>query len=281
MDNTAKFSTTLSETSIRRFYNPFQDFSWPDFLESDKLTFSRSLSVLNYLGESNTLSPEQEEQFFLLECTNFFSLNIQGEKALISGIASRLHGDYPGEVSRYLHHFIDEENKHMSVFSEFCRRYGERIYGGRQLNFGETLSADTEDLLFFTRVVIFEEIADYYNKIMMADGALDSTVRAIHRMHHQDESRHLAFGRAWIGELYQRGESNWDNQKKIAIAEYLTDYIEATWREYYNPYFLRDAGIEDAYTVSRQLYNHEDATSFRHTVMAPCMDMLRKHGFLI
>ncbi len=278
MERINKLSNTLTRASINTFYNPFADFSWPQALE-DKLAFAPALSTLNYLPDSINLSAEQRRHYLLLECINFFSLNIQGEKSLIAGMVMRLHESYPADVSSYLHHFIDEENKHMTVFAEFCERYGGRIYSSRKLNMAPDWVGDAEDLLFFARIVIFEEVADYYNKAMMDDLQLDSTVRAVHRMHHQDESRHLAFGKQWIGELFNAA-THWDGEKKAAIGNYLRDYMEATWREYYNPYFLKDAGIPDAYNASCAMYAHPEAVAFRSAVLEPCMATLRKHGIL-
>lgn len=276
MEAIDKLSATLARASINKFYNPFADFIWPDRLE-DKPAFALAPSTLNYLPPSIQLTDTQRNNYLLRECVNFFSLNIQGEKALIAGMVARLHENYPQAVSSYLHHFIDEENKHMAVFAEFCRRYGGRIYTSRKINIAPDWVGDAEDLLFFARIVIFEEVADYYNQTMMDDAALDATVRSVHRMHHQDESRHLAFGRQWIGELF-RASAHWNEEKKAAIAEYLCDYIEATWREYYNPYFLKDAGIPDAYAVSRQMFDHPDAVAFRAAVLEPCASLLRQHG---
>lgn len=273
-----KLSATLAQASINTFYNPFADFAWPDQLD-DKLAFTPALSTLQYLPKSIQLNDEQRRKYLLLECINFFSLNIQGEKALIAGMVTRLHDNYSQEISSYLHHFIDEENKHMAVFSEFCQRYGRRIYSSRKLNLTPDWVGDAEDLLFFARIVIFEEVADYYNRIMMNDADLDSTVRAVHRMHHQDESRHLAFGRQWVGELFNRA-SHWNAEKKSAIADYLSDYMDAIWREYYNPYFLKDAEIPNAYNVSRQLFEHPDAVAFRARVLEPCIAVFRKQGLL-
>lgn len=276
METINKLSETLTRASVKKFYNPFADFAWPDHLEN-KLAFAPALSTINYLPPSIQLTDVQRRQYLLRECINFFSLNIQGEKALIAGMAGRLHENYPKEISSYLHHFIDEENKHMAVFSEFCQRYGGGIYTSRKMNLAAEWIGDAEDLLFFARIVIFEEVADYYNRAMMDDTDLDNTVRAVHRMHHQDESRHLAFGRQWIGELFSAA-AHWDEVKKAAIGEYLRDYIEATWREYYNPYFIKDAGIPDAYAVSRALYDHPAAITFRAAVLEPCCALLRQHG---
>ncbi len=44
----------------------------------------------------------------------------KAEKALIEGLAKRLYDEErPSEHSRYIHHFLDEENKHMTFFGNF------------------------------------------------------------------------------------------------------------------------------------------------------------------
>lgn len=277
MDALLTISGKLSAASVNRFYNPFADFDWPDALQGDRLQFAPELSTLAYVPGGDQLDEQQRRQYWHLECVNFFSLNINGEKALMAGIAERLHRDYPEAISGYLHHFLDEENKHMAVFAQFCQRYGERMYLNRGTAVTAQHDADIDDLLFFGRVVIFEQIADYYNKAMMADARLDATVCRIHRMHHQDESRHLAFGRTLLAELYRRGASAWDREKQQFIADYFTAYAEAAWREYYNPFFMRDAGIANAYAASRAAFDHPGAVRFRADVLAAC----REHFFSI
>lgn len=281
MDALRNISNKLSTASVRRFYNPFADFSWPETLQIDKLAFAPALSTLNYLPHVETFDDAQRRRYWLLECINFFSLNINGEKALMAGIAARLHRSYPEEVSQYLHHFLDEENKHMAVFAGFCRRYGERMY----LNMGTAITEQHEpaidDLLFFARVVLFEQIADHYNQTMMSDAELDDTVQRIHRMHHQDESRHLAFGRELVAELYRQGSPSWNGAQRQFISNYLTAYVEAAWREYYNPLFMRDAGIADAYMASRRAFDHPAAVRFRTDVLAGCREFFLSLGLLM
>lgn len=280
MDALLKLSTRLAEASVNRFYNPFSDFDWPAQLQSDKLPFAPALSTLNYLPAEIMLSEEQRKSYLLLECVNFFSLNIHGEKALIAGISGRLHRDYPNEISQYLHHFLDEENKHMAVFARFCQQYGGRLYPSKKLNIPSEMAEDAEDLLFFSRIVIFEQIADHYNRAMMADGDIDSTVKRIHRMHHQDESRHLAFGREWVVELFGQRSANWNQKKRNFVSDYLINYCDATWREYYNPYFMRDAGVTAAYNASRAAFECPAARAFRSAAWAPCRDYFVAHEIL-
>src|SRR6266705_194388 len=63
------------------------------------------------------------------------NLNIHGEKALVEGLARKLYEREKREISPYLHHFLDEENKHMVYFGEFCTRYAGKIYPDKKLIF--------------------------------------------------------------------------------------------------------------------------------------------------
>src|SRR5207244_844073 len=143
------------------------------------------------------------------EAVNFYSLNIHGEKALLEGLAHRLYQPDLSEVSKYLHHFLDEENKHMVYFGEFCLRYAGKIYRDRKVAFPREYERGEEDFLFFGRVMIFEEIVDYFNRRMGNDERLSTVAREINRLHHSDEARHLTFGRRIVKELFEQWRPSW------------------------------------------------------------------------
>ena len=128
---------------------------------------------------------------------NFFSLVLQGERPLVQGLVHRLYSKKsPEAVSEYLHHFVDEENKHMVMFGMFCRRYLGKIYPEKKVLAPAKLSKDEEEIVFYCKVLVVEELGDYFNVFMQKDERLHPIVRELNRVHHIDESRHLAFGRA-------------------------------------------------------------------------------------
>lgn len=107
--------------------------------------------------------------------------------------------------------------------------------------------------LVFSRILIFEQIVDYYNSAMAADESLPDVIRAINRVHHQDESRHIAFGcqlvRALFGNLQRHGAPG-----EIAFArDYLGRYINASLAQLYSVEVYRDAGIADAFAFRAAL----------------------------
>ena len=67
-----------------------------------------------------TRTERLDDRFFRGEAVNFFSLNIHGERMLVAGIAQRLYRTGHAETSRYLHHFLAEENRHMVLISLDC-----------------------------------------------------------------------------------------------------------------------------------------------------------------
>ena len=55
----------------------------------------------------------------------------------MQGLAGRLYRKDLADVADYLHHFLDEENKHSIFFGGFCRRYA-RVYRTRQVAWTES-----------------------------------------------------------------------------------------------------------------------------------------------
>ena len=93
---------------------------------------------------------------------------------------------------------------HMTWFGGFCRRYAGKIYPDRKLVLPREHAPGEEDVLFFARVMIFELLVDTFNRRMAKDDRLHPLVREINRRHHEDESRHLAFGRLLVEDLWRQ-----------------------------------------------------------------------------
>ena len=138
------------------------------------------------------------------------------------------------------------------MFAEFCARYG-RVYPPRTFALGEPeLDAEQRDVLFFARVLVFEELVDAYNRRIAADARVAPLAREINRRHHLDETRHLAFGRALLRELYATRVRRWPPAARRALDERLEAYTRSLWLEYANPSVYRDAGLDDAYALARR-----------------------------
>jgi hypothetical protein len=208
-------------------------------------------------------------------------LNIHGERALIEGLARRLYKRDNQVLAPYLHHFLDEENKHMIYFGGFCTRYAGKIYPERKLPLqGRQFEPGEEDFLFFSKVLIFEEIVDVYNIRMSADEKLHCLARQINLLHHKDEARHLVFGRRLVEQLYEHFAPKWSENTIAEIREYLTGYLKATWSEYYNPDVYRDAGIADPYDVRELAMQSEHSKELRNEISKGCIKFFVQSGIL-
>lgn len=127
---------------------------------------------------------------------NFFSLNVHGIRELLSEVVLRIHTKTYADASEFLHHFIGEENEHMWFFGTFCLKYGGKVYPPVPqvgMNRIEGVGDAASELVIFARILIFEELVDHFNALMATDQALPDIAREINRVHHQDESRHVAF----------------------------------------------------------------------------------------
>jgi hypothetical protein len=235
-------TTRLIAQSIRQYTNPYRLFSWPSRPPSDFLAMSERFLPLAGHPLFSELNDEQRAALALREAVSFFSLNIAGERELMSGIAQRLFVGRPENQSRYLQLFLQEENAHTAVFARFCLDYGGLIDPDRQLRFPRQFRQGEEEFLFFARVLIFEEIAHFYNRRVAADDAVWPLVRDIHRYHAEDEARHIAFGRLIVEEMWDRFEGQWSASDRSDIAGYLTRYRSAVQRSYVNPAVLTCLG---------------------------------------
>src|SRR5205814_2962320 len=106
-------------------------------------------------------------------------------------------------------------------FATFCLQYAGKIYPDRKVVFPREYAPGEEHMLFFGRVMIFEEIVDYFNRRMATDERLSTVAREINRLHHADESRHLIFGRRIVKELFEHFRPKWSEATVEGIRSYL------------------------------------------------------------
>lgn len=276
-----KLAEKLSDASVRLHYSALEAVPFPATLEKNNWFTAPELMTLFCQPEWETLTEDTKKILSFYEAVNFYSLNINGEKALIEGLAKRLYDEArPSEHSRYIHHFLDEENKHMTFFGTFCMKYAGKVYQDRKFNFEREYQDGEEEFLFFLKVFIFEEIADYFNVKMSNDDRLTEVARKINYYHHVDESRHLAFGRMHLKEVWDKYSSTWGTDYKTNLETYIRQYLTSTWREYYNPDVYVDAGLPDAYDLSDRVFHSETAKNFRKTVSEGLVNYMKKCGIV-
>jgi hypothetical protein len=269
----------LSELSQRTYQNPYTTVDWPTSVEPDRDWFS-SPEYLSLYGtdEWETLDETARKRLAFHEAANFYSLNIHGEKSLMEGLAARLYRRDLMDVADYLHHFLDEENKHSIYFGGFCTRYA-KVYRSRQIATGGAAAPrDVADFLFFVKTLIFEEIVDRYNWVQARDERLHPLARFINHNHHVEESRHLVFGRRLVTALWRACAPGWDDAQIADLREYLAQFVVASWREYYNPDVYADIGFADPWQVAERAWSAPAQREHRRGVSAKCVNFLLATG---
>ena len=275
-DLTAK----LCRISEEHFVDPFSRLEWPESLDGRQWFMSPELISLYGTDIYQSLDEHQQQMLSFFELVNFFSINIHGERMLIEGLAKRLYRKHTEMVSPYLHHFLDEENKHMFYFGRFCNRYAGKVYAEKKFSVEREYADGEEEFLFFSRVMLFEEIVDIYNRHMAKDQQLVPISREINWLHHFEEARHLAFGRRIVEELFNTHSHAWGLQVRQRISEELVHFFNATWKDFFNPDVYRDAGLEDVFALRREALAHEKIMTKRNSNFERCARTLYKIGLL-
>ncbi|GGK74787.1 diiron oxygenase [Mangrovihabitans endophyticus] len=270
----------LTEQSRVKYSNPYAALSWPDAVDPEADWFFTP-ELLSPAGTAvmERLSDRQSRVLAFHESANFFSLNIHGEKSLMEGLAKRLYRSDLVDISDYLHHFLDEENKHSVYFGGFCRRYA-TLYRSRHVPFQEGPDRAVADFLFFAKALIFEEHADRYNVIQGRDDRLHPLARFINQAHHADETRHLVFNRAIVDALWQTDAPDWDDRQRAEIRARLGQFFVATWREYYNPDVYAASGLDDPWQVAEDAWAHPRQRRQRREMSDKCLRFFLSHGIL-
>jgi hypothetical protein len=232
----------LIERSLGAGANRYAGFAW-SAPAPDRLAMSPAITPLAGLPVYRELNDERRWQLALLEAVSFFSLNISGERDLMRGLEARVAGALPEHVSRYLPYFLHEEAAHTEVFKRFCHTYGGFIFRDRQVRFPQEFLPGEENFVFFARALIFEEIADFYNRKLAADDTLWLLARDINRYHAEDEARHIAFGRLYVSTLWEELGKHWTVEEKARIAGSLKRYLHSVQRSYVNADIYQKLGM--------------------------------------
>ena len=65
-----------------------------------------------------------------------------------------------------------------------------------------------------------------------------------------------------------------------ALRDYLSNYLMATWNEYFNPEVYRDAELDDPYGLKEHAFQQPGARAHRREVTASCIRYLLAAGIL-
>lgn len=247
----AETAQKLTRASQKFFYDVTTKLSWPETLDyATQWTMAPELVSLFGTPVWDAMSEEQRKKLAFHEIAGFFSLILQGERPLLEGMSHRLYTlEKDLTITEYMHHFLDEENKHMMMFSTYLRRYVGKVYPEKKIAFARQMAKGEEDIAFFTKVLVVEELSDYYNVEMGHDERLPQIIQDVNWTHHVDEARHVHFGRCYLRNLWERTAPGWSEEELASFRGWLVDYVNAAWRDFYNPSVYRDAGIADPYAA--------------------------------
>lgn len=270
----------INEMSVETYYNPYKMFEWPDTLPDEQWWMSPELMTVAGTRFERDLPEQQLMALSKWESIHFYSLNVHGIRELLLEVVKRVHAPGFEEESEFFHHFVGEENEHMWFFAKFCLNYG-RIYPDRKLSFaiGE-VNPDIESFLVFARVLIFEEIVDFFNLRMGRDERLHPIIQQVNSIHHMDESRHIAFGREIVKKLFEHIRKTQPAEQVQQAQDYVARYLAASVQSLYSPAVYRDAGIADPYGMRTELLADPARLEADRKTIKRTMDYMQASGIL-
>jgi hypothetical protein len=269
----------LSAISRNDSYDPYVIFDWPDSLPTADYWMAPELMTCYGTPIWAEFTEQQRLTLSRWESVNFFSLNVHLIRELIGEVADRIYETrFPG-LSDFFHDFISEENKHMWFFATFCLRYGGKVYPSGKMFAAASASANTiRDVMVFGRILIAEELCDAYNKRMAEDTRLPALVQQINRVHHHDESRHIAFGRQMMRTLCEEAAAQADEDGMRAAGDYLARYTSVCLQSFYNPAMYADAGIEGGRRLRGRLLEDPSRQQAHRDLMSRTTTFLERLG---
>ncbi len=281
METASDLATRLTRASRKKFWDVYNAFTWPEALVEGMWMMPPELISLYGTPAWDSLDEAQRMRLSHYELGNFFSLVLQGERPLVQGLVDRLYSKKNSkEITEYLHHFVDEENKHMVMFGEFCNRYIGKVYPEKKISLPREYAKGEEEVAFFCKVMVVEELGDFYNITIEKDERIEPMARELNRVHHIDEARHLAFGRLYLAELFERHRGGWSEEQLAGFRGWLVEYLRASWGDYYNPTVYRDAGLADGYELRQMALAHPATAALRQRASAKLVSYFVKTGLL-
>ena len=281
METASDLAVRLTKQSREQFWNVYTEFDWPEELDADRYCMKPELISIHGTELWDELSEDKKKRLSLYEIANFFSLTLQGERPLVAGLSDRLYSKrVTSEATEYLHHFIDEENKHMIMFGLFLNKYVGKVYPEKKLALDKQVSKGEEEIAFFCKVMVVEELGDYYNVKMMLDDSIEPIVKQLNWVHHRDESRHLGFGRRHLTELAEEFVPTWDDATRDGFAAWLAQYVKSSWNDFYNPAMYKDAGLGNGYEVRRMALAHPATAEHRQRASKKLLNIFVRLGLL-
>ena len=279
-ETSTDLAVRLSRASVKKLWDVYSAIDWPAAVDPGDWFLPPELVSLYDTDAWERLDDTRRRRLSFFELVNFFSLTLHGERPLVQGLCNQMYSRQNQEVTEYIHHFLDEENKHMVMFGEFCNRYAGKVYAQKKLAIPREYAKGEEDVTFFVKVLIVEELGDYYNVAMQRDERIAPIAREINRIHHADEARHIIFGRRLLAELWNEYAPEWSEATRDGVRSWLAEYLRSSWNDFYNPQVYRDAGVPDAYQARQAALAADCCRAHRVRVSRKLVDYFLEVGVL-
>jgi len=280
VETAAELARRMSAASVALYWNVCSEFEWPETLDRSQWFMPPELISLHGTECCERLDEPARRRFSFYELANFFSLTLQGERPLVQGLCNQMYSRQNEPITEYIHHFLDEENKHVVMFAEFCNRYAGKVYAQKKLPLPKECVRGEEDVAFLIKVLVVEEFGDYYNMAILRDTRVHPLAREINRVHHQDEARHILFGKRLLKELLDSGAPQWLPETLEGVRTWLGRYLRASCADFYSPPMYRDAGLEDAYRVREDVVAAASSREHRARASRRLLDYFLHAGIL-
>ncbi|WP_054813483.1 AurF N-oxygenase family protein [Nocardia arizonensis] len=217
----------LSEGSVNRHFDPFEDIDWdnPDF-DPDA---GPQRWILPVSGDSlgrhpwyQALPEERKIAIGKYRQANVAKVGLQFESILISGMATHNFGLPNGSPEfRYCSHEMIEEHNHTLMFQEMVNRIGLDVPGmGPLVSKFKYLAAPVAAKfpnLFFMAVLAGEEPIDHIQKAILRSGEeVHPIMRGVMAIHVAEEARHISFAHEFLEQHVP--EQNAANKLVLSIA---------------------------------------------------------------
>ena len=280
-ETAAQLAVRLSAASVRKFWNVYTDIQWPESVDRTQWCMSPELVSIYGTELWESLNEEQQKTLSFWELVNLFSITLQGERPLVQGLTVQMYSRQGKEETNYLHHFLDEENKHMVMFAMFCNRYAGKVYPEKKLVLPKQYAPGEEDVTFFIKALVVEELGDVYNVKMMKDDRIAPIARDINYKHHYDEARHIAFGRRRLAEMFRQNRQKWSDETLTGLRTWLAAYLRANWGDFYNPTMYKDAGLPDGYKIRQMAMQHPVCRESRKRISSNLVNFFLETEILV
>lgn len=280
MSNVQDLVRKLSKASRSQLTDPLTAWEWPDNLDKAQWFVSPELVTLFGTRAWDGLSEEQRKTLSFYEACNVFSIALAGERLLVQRMAPMLYGSDYAVSTEYLHHFIEEENRHMVCFGHFCNKYAGKLYASRHYALPSDAVEGEDEFGFWASVMIFEEINGFHNAGNAHDKRVTQLAHEINAYHLREELRHLAFGHVRTPEVWNKYKDKWPANVVKRQMQYCRDFMVSEYRDYFNPAAYADAGVPNRYEAREEaLHSQVSKDRFRRAIEGP-MSVLREAGVL-